>query len=430
MDNNRDIGGKTMNPFYEKAYKIDKCVCDWKKLYPTAYNKHDADAYTKVRTILLNGTEFEEQWFMHQLARHTSDNNLRRDVAFLRDLEQQQQKRISFFKPKDETVLETTISYEQLAVDLTAVLAQTEKDKYVKAALDFALLEDFDHLYRFSDLLEMEQGVSGEKLVGSYTEIMPGRPTISEHRHPFDNVRRPIKHTASLATKLHTMAITAAEQQTMNFYMNLGTFYPTSDLGRKLFLEIGMIEEQHVTQYESLMDTETTWLECLLMHEYAECYLYYSALSEETNDNAKKIWTDHFEQELSHLHYAADLLKKYENKEWQQVIPDAEFPPLLAFNDNCEKNKHYIRNILKNTVNNTSILEDYADLNNVPDNYEYFKFNSAVNKTPSSVASHKVIDAYINEFGEDYRFTVAEHPVKGLRNRKCDNVDLARKKDV
>ncbi len=417
-----------MNPFNEKACNITKCVDDWKKLYPTAYDKHDADAYTKVRTILMNGTEFEQNWFMHQLCRHTADNDLRRDVAFLRNLEQQQQKRLSYFKPKDETVLETTISYEQLAVDLTAILAQTEKDKYVKAALDFALLEDFDHLYRFSDLLEMEQGISGEKLVGSYTEIMPGRPTIAEHRHPFDNVRRPIKPNASLATKLHTMTITAAEQQTMNYYINIGTFYPASDLGRKLFLEIGMVEEEHVTQYESLMDPTTTWLECLLLHEYGECYLYYSAMSEETNDVAKKIWTMHFEQELAHLHYAAQLLEKYEKKEWRQVIPDAEFPELLSFNANYEKNKHYIRNILKNTVNNTSVLEEYTDLNNLPDDYEYFKHNNAVNKTPNAVASHKVIDSYIAEFGEDYRFEVSEHPVKNLRNRKEDNIDIGRRK--
>ncbi len=417
-----------MNPFNEKPYKIEKCLNDWRKLYPVAYNKNETDAYTKVRTILLNGAEFEESWFMHQLARHTADNNLRRDVAYLRRLEQQQQKRISFFKPKDETVLETTISYEQLAVDLTATLAQIEKNKYVKAALDFALLEDFDHLYRFSDLLEMEQGIHGEKLVGSYTEIMPGRPTISEHRHPFDDVRRPVTPAAPVSTKLHTMIITAAEQQTMNFYMNLGTFYPSSDIGRKLFLEIGMIEEQHVTQYESLMDPTTTWLECLLMHEYCECYLYYSAMNEETDQAAKKIWTLHFEQELAHLHYAADLLKKYEGKEWAQVIPDAEFPTLLAFNENCEKNKHYIRNILKNTVNNTSILEEYTDITNVPDDYEYFKYNQTVNKVPSAVASHKVIDNYITEFGEDYRFTVAEHPVKALRNRREDNIDVGRKK--
>lgn len=417
-----------MNPFNEKAVKIEKCIDDWKKIYPAAYDKNATDAYTKVRTILLNGTEFEQQWFMHQLARHTTDNDLRRDVALLRNLEQQQQKRISYFKPKDETILETTISYEQLAVDLTAVLAQSEKNKYVKAALDFALLEDFDHLYRFSDLLEMEQGISGEKLVCSYTEIMPGRPTIAEHRHPFDNVRRPIPHNAPLATKLHTLTITAAEQQTMNYYMNVGTFYPISDLGRKLFLEIGMVEEMHVTQYESLMDPASTWLECLLLHEYGECYLYYSAMNEETDEKAKKIWTAHFEQELSHLHYAAHLLQKYEKKDVAQVIPDPEFPPLLAFNDNCEKNKHYVRNILKNTVNNTSVLEDYADVENVPDDYEYFRYNNAVNKSPAAVASHKVIDNYIAEFGEDYRFTVAEHPVKELRNRKCDNVDIARRK--
>lgn len=417
-----------MNPFFEKPHKIEKCVSDWRKIYPTAYDKNTVDAYTKVRTTLLNGLEFEQCWFMHQLARRTTDNNLRRDVAFLRRLEQQQQKHISYFKPKDETLLETTISYEQLAVDLTAILAQNEKNKYVKAALDFALLEDFDHLYRFSDLLEMEQGVKGERLVGSYTEIMPGRPTISEHRHPFDDVRRSITSTAPLATKLNTMIITAAEQQTMNYYMNVGTFYPTSDIGRKLFLEIGMVEEQHVTQYESLMDATATPLECLLLHEYCECFLYYSAMNEETDDNAKKIWSTHFEQELSHLHYATELLKRYEDKDWTQVIPNGEFPQLLCFNDSCEKNKQYVRNILKNTVNNTSVLEEYTDISNIPDDYEYFRYNSAVNKNPSAVASHKVIDSYIAEFGEDYRFTIAEHPIKALRNRKEDNIDLGRKK--
>ena len=44
----------------------------------------------------------------------------------------------------------------------------------------------YTHLY--ADLLDMEDGVHAERLVGSYTEIMPGRPTISEHRHPFDKM--------------------------------------------------------------------------------------------------------------------------------------------------------------------------------------------------------------------------------------------------
>ena len=31
-----------------------------------------------------------------------------------------------------------------------------------------------------------------------------------------------------------------------------------------------------------------------------------------------------FEQELKHLHIALELLRQYEKKDWQEVIPDAE----------------------------------------------------------------------------------------------------------
>ena len=85
--------------------------------------------------------------------------------------------------------MEHTIGYEQLAVDLTAIFAQREKDAYVRQAMDFALLEDFDHLYRYADLLEMDKGIIAEKLLGGYTELMPGRPTIAEHRFPADEVK-------------------------------------------------------------------------------------------------------------------------------------------------------------------------------------------------------------------------------------------------
>ena len=249
-----------MNPFDLKPMKIDDSIMNWKEMYPCSYNKCDVNPYTKTRIILMNGTEFEANSFSHQFSRHCNDNDLRREIALTRRIEQQQQKKIQDLKPINENILETTISYEQLAVDLTARLAQNEPDEYVKKSLDFALLEDFDHLYRYSDLLEMEYKILPEKLVGRYTEIMPGRPTISHHRHPFDSIRRHINKDASLITKLNINIITAAEQQTMNYYMNIGGFY-ASDLGRRLYQEIGMVEEEHVSQYESLKNTNETWLE-------------------------------------------------------------------------------------------------------------------------------------------------------------------------
>lgn len=410
-----------MNPFDLKPMKIDDSIMNWKEMYPCSYNKCDVNPYTKTRIILMNGTEFEANSFSHQFSRHCNDNDLRREIALIRRIEQQQQKKIQNLKPINENILETTISYEQLAVDLTARLAQNEPDEYVKKALDFALLEDFDHLYRYSDLLEMEYKILPEKLVGRYTEIMPGRPTISHHRHPFDSIRWHINKDASLITKLNINIITAAEQQTMNYYMNIGGFY-TSDLGRRLYQEIGMVEEEHVSQYESLKNTNETWLERLLMHEYTECYLYYSCLNDETDPYIKKIWEMFFEFEVAHLHKACELLNKYENKEWQEVIPNGEFPKLLLLGPNIE----YVRNILKNTVNYTAVREEYASVNELPMDFDFFKYQEIVNNNVCCVPSHNVIEQYICKNGIDYRFEVAPNPIIKLQDRMCDNVCVGR----
>ncbi len=411
-----------MNPFEQKPVDIENTIQNWEELYPKSYDKDEVSPYTKTRIILMNGTEYEQTFFYHQFSRHCNNNDLRREIALIRRIEQQQQKKIANTKPINEPILETTISYEQLAVDLTARLALSEPDQNVKGALDFALLEDFDHLYRYADLLEMEHHVHAEKLVGKYTEIMPGRPTIAHHRHPYDTIRKFVDYkNAELITKLHIGIITAAEQQTMNYYMNVGSFY-TSDLGRKLYQEIGLVEEEHVTHYGSLMDPNATWLEGALMHEYTECYLYYSCFQDETEANIKKIWEQLFEQEIVHLHKVADLLKTYENKEWQQVIPDGKFPELLTLGPNID----YVRNILKNTVNQTDNKEEYIEVSQLPKNADFFKYQQIINSDISQVPSHIVIDEYINEKSKDYRFETEENPIPELRDRTVDNTSVGR----
>lgn len=413
-----------MNPFELKPAKVEDGLMDWKTLYPQPYDKNEADPYTKVRIILMTGTEFEANWFSHQFHRHCADNDLRRELALSRRVEQQQQKQLACLKPIDETQLETTIAYEQLAVDLTAILAQRDPDPYVVKTMDLALLEDFDHLYRYADLLEMEQGVHAERLVGRYTEIMPGRPTISEHRHPYDSVRRYCDFkTAAPITKLDVSIITAAEQQTMNYYMNLGVFYG-SDRGRKLYQEIGMIEEQHVTQYGALIDPNCTWLESLLMHEYIECYLYYSCFEDETDRRIKKLWEMNFEKEVAQLHAAAKLLQKYEKKSWQQVLPDGAFPELLNFSEQ----KEYVRRVLAQTATQTARREDFVEVDSLPDDAPFFRYQDTVNPNAREVPSHRVIRDAISELGQDYRFEESPSPIPALRSRKKDNTTLGRTK--
>ena len=47
--------------------------------------------------------------------------------------------------------------------------------------MQFALLEDFDHLYRYADLLDMEDGVHAERLVGSLSLIHISSGTERTH---------------------------------------------------------------------------------------------------------------------------------------------------------------------------------------------------------------------------------------------------------
>lgn len=415
---------KKINPFYEeKAVPVDGTFKELKCLSLKPYNKDTASPYTKTRMILMNGTEFEANWFMHQFNRHCNNNDLRRELANVRRHEQQQQKMIASLRPLDETDLETTIAYEQLAVDLTAILARHVKDENVKSALNFALLEDFDHLYRFSNLLEMEEGKSAAELVGKYTEIMPGRPTISEHRHPFDSINKFICNmSADPFTKLTTNIITGAEQQTMNYYMNIANIHK-SEMGRKLYSEIAMIEEQHVTEYGSLLDTNCTWLENWVMHEYTECYLYYSCYADETDEDIKAVYEQMYYEECGHLQKAAEMLEKYEGKEWKCLFPcGGDFPELLRFEGNID----YVRDVIENTVYFTKDREGYVDIKDVSEKSDFRKYNKQVCKTENGVPSHMVIKEYIDKNGEDYRVQVKEHPIEALQDRTKDDTCVGR----
>ena len=84
---------------------------------------------------------------------------------------------MNWLHPADQSPLETTIGYEQVAIEVTAHLAQHEPDPYLAQVYRFGLLEDFDHLYRYSALLDRLEGKDANNILQSYTDILPGRPT-------------------------------------------------------------------------------------------------------------------------------------------------------------------------------------------------------------------------------------------------------------
>ena len=67
-----------MNPFLEKPSPVDAGLMDWSTVYARSYDKNEVDPYTKVRIILMNGTEYEAVWFSHQFHRHCPNNEIGR----------------------------------------------------------------------------------------------------------------------------------------------------------------------------------------------------------------------------------------------------------------------------------------------------------------------------------------------------------------
>jgi hypothetical protein len=399
-----------MNPLEEKGIALEDQFRSWSELNATPYDKLDVHPYTRTRVILMNGIEVESIMFSHQFARHTDNLEIKQALALARRADAQQQKVVNGLNPGDQTPLETTIGYEQVAVDLTAWLARHEPDPMLKQALDFALLEDFDHLYRYANLYELMNGRNAAELTDHLTEITPGRPTFQEHRHPVDDIKGHFEtHTVDPLSRLHVMTIVAGEQQTMNFYMNHGTDW-VEPLARGLYAEIAMVEEQHVTHYGSLLDPLDSWLKQWVFHEYNEVYLYWSMLQQESDRRISAIWEDHLDMELGQLHAACDLLRRFVGVDPEEILP----PTLPDTPVTFEPNKEYVREILAAQVALRTDGLDYVDVDDLPADHRYFAHQETVND--GGAPSEQVIDSNRNAQGREYRDeTEGDNPVVDLR---------------
>ena len=340
--------------FESKGCPIDRQTFTWRDMVQKPLSKLDDDAFTRVRVILMNGIELESVRFQHSCARMNKD--LQGPLAQVRRVEQHQATTVNWLLGADHSPLETTIGYEQVAIEVTAAVAQREPDPYLAQVYRFGLLEDFDHMYRYSALLDRLEGKDANNILQSYTDILPGRPTVDEHRDPHDDLRDHYDRSkADPLSKLHALTIMSGEQQTHNYYMNIGPLF-TDPLARQLYAEIASIEEQHVTQYESIIDPNETWLEKWLLHEANEVYNYYGFAQQETNPRIKALWERFLDYELGHLQLATELFKKIERRDPAEVLPES-LPEPIPF----ESQRDFVLQTLSNEVDLRAVGTQFVD---------------------------------------------------------------------
>ena len=201
----------------ERGIPIERQELTLREMAGPPFSKLDDDAFTRVRVILMNGVEAEAVRFSHSCARMNGE--LRLPLARVRRIEQHQQTLVNWLNPPDQSPLETTIGFEQTAIEVTAWVAQQEPDKYLAQAYRFGMLEDFDHLYRFTALMDRVIGHDTNTILQSYTDIRPGRPTDVEHTAPADDIRAPYDRATATALTFESILLFAVTKRRLGFHV-------------------------------------------------------------------------------------------------------------------------------------------------------------------------------------------------------------------
>ncbi|MDB5940554.1 MAG: hypothetical protein JWQ13_120 [Ramlibacter sp.] len=332
-----------INLLSDKGTPLDRQRMSWKEMVGKPISKLDDDAFSRVRVILMNGIELDSVRTKQVALR--CNREARVALAQLMRVEQHQATTINWLIGADHSPLETTIAYEQVAIELTASVAQLEADPYLAQGYRYALLEDFDHLYRYSALLDRLEGKDANNIIQGYTDIIPGRPTLFHHRAPENDLLEPYAPDAALATKLHALTLTGGEFQTHDYYMNIGPLF-ADPLARQLYAEIASVESQHIVHYGSMLNPNESVLEKLLLTEANEVWTYAACVEQESNPRLKALWERFLDYELGHLQLAMQLFKDVEGRDPAELLGDGSLPGLIRF----ESHREYLRKVVEEEV--------------------------------------------------------------------------------
>lgn len=328
-----------INLLHDTGTPIDQQRFTWKELVQKPISKLDDDAFTRVRVILMNGVELDA--LRQQQALLRMQRECRDDIARLMRVEQHQATAINWMLSADHSPLETTIAYEQVAIEVTASVAQLEPDPTMAQGYRFGLLEDFDHLYRYAALMDRLEGKDANNILQGYTDVVPGRPTMAHHRAPENDLMTPYPGDAALATRLHALTLVGGEYQTHDYYMTVGPQF-TDPVARLLYAEIASVEAQHITHYGSMLNPDETPLEKLLLQQAAEVWNYQACAQQESDTRLRALWERFIDYELGHVQVALRLFKDLERRDPAQVLGDGKLPPGIAF----RSQRDFVRQVL------------------------------------------------------------------------------------
>ncbi|MBR1584880.1 MAG: hypothetical protein IJ662_05010 [Clostridia bacterium] len=298
-----------------------------------------------------------------------------------------------------------------LAVQLLAALAARLPDTPLRRAIDFTAPDSQDIVYRLAHALPDPD--RAQALLGGAMEIMPGRPLIACHRHPFDGIGAPMAAEEDPLLPLAAMALTAVST---GFCQHLIAAPAPDEQTRGLYVECAMICEQHATLFASMLPLHSPG-ERLLLAEDTLAYLALSCAQAEENADLRALYYREAAHALAHGQKLRALLRAREENAPPRPM---RLPPLILAP--C---KGYVRDTLKQ-IGVTARRDQFVPVGSLPRGADFFRYQKRICPRAESVPSHAAVQRFIDRHGVDCRFEIAPHPIQALRDRSKDQTNIGR----
>lgn len=372
--------------------------------------------FSILRVILASSVENYSMLLLENGISRISDDECTRDLSLVARAEHRQS--LSFSSAASNALPKNDyrhlIYLFVLAMNCAANWAQQLKDEPVRRILDFLLPEYQDMLYRLSNLSILIHESDVTEFLFGIVEIMPGRPMIACHRHPYDDIHslNPYPSNAASLSCLTMLSVL----ESISSQLTACNAHPLQHLERAFLNEMAFLIQQHRILFLSLLP-KLHPIELIFLFQQLEYYLYDSLQQDEPNSEIKQLFIQERAHEATHIQKISALIHD------ERRLSEYWLPSLPSFR--IQSQKGYVRETLLN-LGVTLRHGKPVPVGALKKGADFFRYQRRLFPDPSEAPSHIIVHQTIEKNGTDFRYVIAPHPIERLRSRDQDALDIGR----
>src|SRR3954447_7501981 len=214
----RSSGETVFNPLDHAGVRFDRRTSDRRELNTAPIDPHACTPYTRSWIIAMVGIQKAAIGFDRTVVRTEPDPTRRAVFERLRSAESRRARAVAGMLPWARSALEDALAHEQAAVDVDVWVARAEPEPQRRDIYQCDALEDFGHLYRYADALDLVAH-GRERDVDEVVAVLPDR-----WGQPAAGAAGPagVATTAPLSA-FNTLTTLAVERQVADFYDHVDT---------------------------------------------------------------------------------------------------------------------------------------------------------------------------------------------------------------